>query len=263
MVHSNRMPAEAESRQRGLFEAEESLPRVERLTASSHQNEPEAIFRTVFCALRPRSPVPPVSIEFCRFANANAFIQLKQGRIEVRITDILHGAPEEVLEALAYILLSKLYRSPVPRDCSTRYRRYLLRKDVRDRISHVRRERGRKEVASAAGSVYDLDEIFDEINAAYFHGLMARPTLGWSIRKSRQTLGHYDASHNTIVLSRILDSPDVPRLAVAYVMYHEMLHIRFPTEHRGARRCVHTREFKLEERKFEGFEEAKALLKAL
>lgn len=263
MVHSNRMRAEAESRQRGLFEAEESLPRVERLTPSSPSQEPQAIFRTVFCDLRPRTAVPTIAISFCQFANANAFIQLRQGQIEVRITDVLHGAPDEVLEALAYILLSKLYRRPVPREFATRYRRYLLRKDVRERISHVRRERGRKEVASAAGNTYNLDEIFDEVNATYFHGLMARPTLGWSIRKSRQTLGHYDASHNTIVLSRILDSPDVPRLAAAYVMYHEMLHIRFPTEHRGARRCVHTREFKMEERKFAGFEEAKAILKAL
>lgn len=263
MVHSNRMPAEAESRQRGLFEAEESLPRVERLTVVSAESEPRAIFRTVFCELRPRSPIPPIAIEFCRFANANAFIQLKQGQIEVRITDVLHGAPQEVLEALAFILLSKLYRRPVPRDASSRYRRYLLRKDVRERISHVRQERGRKEVASAAGSAYDLDEVFDAVNERYFHGLMARPKLGWSIRKSRQTLGHYDASHHTIVLSRILDSPAVPRLAVEYVMYHEMLHIRFPTEHRGARRCVHTREFKLEERKFDGFDDAKAILKAL
>ncbi|BDC52468.1 hypothetical protein F183_A47830 [Bryobacterales bacterium F-183] len=236
---------------------------MERLTPESHENGPQAIFRTVFCELRPRSPIPPIAIEFCRFANANAFIQLKQGRIEVRITDVLQNAPEDVLEALAYILLSKLYRRPVPRESSHRYRRYLLRKDVRERISHVRRERGRKEVAAAAGGTYDLDEIFDAVNARYFHGLMARPSLGWSIRASRQTLGHYDASHHTIVLSRILDSADVPRLAVEYVMYHEMLHIRFPTEHRGARRCVHTREFKTEERKFEGFDEAKAILKAL
>ena len=57
-------------------------------------------------------------------------------------------------------------------------------------------------------------------------------------------LGHYDPSHNAIVLSRILDRSDTPRLAVEYVLFHEMLHLRYPAEHSGVRRCVHTRDFK-------------------
>jgi hypothetical protein len=48
-------------------------------------------------------------------------------------------------------------------------------------------------------------------------------------------------------------------------MYHEMLHIRFPAEHHHAsgRRCVHTAAFKAEEKRFDGYAEAKAILKAL
>ena len=90
---------------------------------------------------------------------------------------------------------------------------------------------------------------------------MARPRLGWSRRPSRTILGHYDPSHHTIVLSRLLDSPHAPERVVKYVLFHEMLHLRFPTEHRGARRCVHTREFKLAEKQFEGFEEVQRELK--
>ena len=41
-------------------------------------------------------------------------------------------------------------------------------------------------------------------------------------------LGHYDPSHNAIVISRILDAAAVPRLVVEYVMFHEMLHLRIP-----------------------------------
>ena len=37
-----------------------------------------------------------------------------------------------------------------------------------------------------------------------------------------------DASHNVIVLSRILDRPQTPQLAVEYVLYHEMLHVKHP-----------------------------------
>ena len=105
--------------------------------------------------------------------------------------------------------------------------------------------------------------MFEELNFRYFHGLMARPVLGWSPFASRSMLGHYDPPHNAIVLSRILDRAETPRLAVEYVLFHEMLHLRHPAEHRGARRCVHTREFKEAEKQFEHLREATALLRKL
>jgi hypothetical protein len=40
-----------------------------------------------------------------------------------------------------------------------------------------------------------------------------------------------------------------------------MLHLRFPAEHRGSRRCVHTAPFKENEKQFENFQDAKAQLK--
>jgi hypothetical protein len=46
-------------------------------------------------------------------------------------------------------------------------------------------------------------------------------------------------------------------------MFHEMLHLRFPVEHNGARRCVHTREFRAAEKQFEHLVQAKDALKKL
>jgi hypothetical protein len=46
-------------------------------------------------------------------------------------------------------------------------------------------------------------------------------------------------------------------------MFHEMLHLRYPVEHGGMRRCVHTREFKDAEKKFPQLKEAKEMLKRL
>ena len=60
-----------------------------------------------------------------------------------------------------------------------------------------------------------------------------------------------------------MDRKSVPRLAVEYVLFHEMLHLRFPVEHRGARRCVHTREFKEAEKEFVHLQQAKELLKRI
>ena len=91
---------------------------------------------------------------------------------------------------------------------------------------------------------------------------MAKPELGWSLRRSRRTLGHCDASHNTIIVGKFLDAPGVPQLAVEYVMF-QMLHLRHPVERAGSRRCIHTPEFKVAERQFPQFAEAKELLKKL
>ncbi|MGP0071117.1 MAG: SprT-like domain-containing protein [Bryobacteraceae bacterium] len=224
---------------------------------------PEEIFQRVFHELKPRTPVPAVRLKFCKFANANSSVRWDESGLEFRITDVLEGAPSAILESLGHILMSKLLRRPPPRTHAERYRRYLNRKEMRRSLQLVKQTRGRKFVSGPEGDSYDLKAIFDELNQAHFHGLMAEPLLGWSRRPSRVMLGHYDPSHNAIILSRLLDQPGVPKLAVEYILFHEMLHLRFPVEHRGARRCVHTREFKDAEKQFPQWKEAKQLLKAI
>ena len=221
----------------------------------------EQIYLRVFRAIKPRTALPRVDIEYRKYANANSRIRLEDGTLTVVISDVLRDAPAPIQEALATILISKLFRKRPDGNSLARYRRYLNRPEVRRHLHLVQQTRGRKLVLDAAGSTYDLCQLFEDLNFAYFFGLMARPRLGWSLRPSRTILGHYDPSHHTIVLSRLLDSPQAPERVVKYVLFHEMLHLRFPTEHQGARRCVHTREFKSAERQFEGFEEVQRELK--
>ena len=224
---------------------------------------PEEIFTRVFGELKPRSRVPAVRLTFCKFANANSSVRWDETGLEFRITDVLEGAPSSILESLAHILMSKLLRRPSPRTHGERYRRYLNRKEMRRSLQLVKQTRGRKFLSGPQGQAYHLQEMFEKLNHTHFHGLMAQPLLGWSRRPSRVMLGHYDPSHNAIILSRLLDRPSVPRLAVEYILFHEMLHLRFPVEHRGARRCVHTREFKEAEKQFPLLKEAKQLLKTV
>jgi hypothetical protein len=224
---------------------------------------PEEMLARVFREFRPRTAVPQVRVKFCKFANANSFVRWDEAGLEFRITDVLEGAPATILESLANILMAKLLRRPVPKIHAERYRRYLNRKEMRRSLQLVKQSRGRKFVSGPKGDAYDLEKIFGELNLAHFHGWMAQPLLGWSRRASRVMLGHYDPSHNAIILSRLLDNVRVPRLAVEYVLFHEMLHLRFPVEHRGARRCVHTREFKDAEQQFPRLKEAKEMLKAI
>ncbi|HEY7211681.1 MAG TPA: SprT-like domain-containing protein [Bryobacteraceae bacterium] len=221
----------------------------------------EQIYLRVFRSVKPRTPLTGVRVEYRRYANANSRIRLEDGILAVDISDVLKDAPAPIQEALAAILISKLFRRTPDNSVLARYRRYLNRPEVRRSLHAVQQERGRKLILDPAGHVYDLCALFEELNLAYFHGLMARPRLGWSRRRSRSILGHYDPSHHTIVLSRILDSPVAPELVVRYVLFHEMLHLRYPTEHRGARRSVHTREFKAAEREFRDYDDAQRALK--
>jgi len=87
--------------------------------------------------------------------------------------------------------------------------------------------------------------------------------MTWSRDHARNSLGHYDPAHNAIVVSRVFDHPAVPRCAIEYIVYHEMLHLKHPVKLRGNRRCVHSAAFQAEERLFPGLENAKQFLKRL
>lgn len=224
---------------------------------------PVEICRRVFRDLRPRTPFPDFHVEFCRFANANSFIRLEAGRLEIRVSDILEGAPAPIFEALAYILISKLFRKPVPQAHRHRYNLYLNRQDVRRHLHLLRQTRGRKHISGPQGERYNLETLFQELNDRYFNGLLAQPALGWSRRPSKTILGHFDPSHNAIIISKLLDKPNAPPLAVEYVMFHEMLHLRFPIETKGARRRFHPKEFRDAEKQYPHLKEAKAVLEKL
>jgi len=202
-------------------------------------------------------------IRFYSFVSINNTIRLRKGELFVRLSDLLGGAPEPVLHAIAHVLLAKLYRKPIDRVHNTRYRRYVASRDVAAKARLVRQMRGRKHIHSARGHHYHLEEIFDDLNRRFFHGLMGRPQLTWSRNHSRISLGHYDPAHNAIVISRVFDDPCVPRYAVEYIVFHEMVHLKHPVKLRGSRRCVHSVAFKEEEKVFPELERAQKFLKIL
>lgn len=223
----------------------------------------QEIFQRSYRELRPRAPMPEMRIDFYPFANVNNTIRMRDGRLYVRLSDLLEGAPESVLEALAHILLAKIYRKSIEPTHAARFRRHVASRDITAKAHLVRQIRGRKRIVSAKGHVYHLEEIFDDLNHRFFHGLLARPQMTWSQVRSRQSLGHYDPAHNAIVVSKIFDHPLVPRCAVDYIVYHEMLHLKHPVKLRGSRRCVHGAEFQAEEKLFPHLQQAKAFLKTL
>src|SRR5947208_4794965 len=180
------------------------------------------LFDETYRRLRPRSPVPDLRVEFYSFANINNTIRLREGKLLVRLSDLLEGAPDNVLTAIAHILIAKMYRKPVDREHAARYRRYVTAQHMSRKAHLVRQIRGRKRLASPRGLIYDLEAIFEELNLKFFYGLLARPQMSWSSERARNRLGHYDPAHNAIVVSRVFDHPRVPRILVEYIVYHEI-----------------------------------------
>jgi hypothetical protein len=221
------------------------------------------IFQETCREIRPNADIPELRVEFFAFTSIKNTIRMREGRLLVRLSDLLEGAPEPVLQAIAHILVAKMYRKPVDRDAASRYHRYVSSRNISRKAHLVRQMRGRKRLHSAQGHSYDLKVVFEDLNLRFFHGLLARPQMTWSRDCTRNSLGHYDPAHNAIVVSRIFDHPRVPRFAVEYIVYHEMLHLKYPVRLRGSRRCVHSAEFQAEEKLFPQLEEVKQFLKQL
>jgi predicted metal-dependent hydrolase len=221
------------------------------------------IFQEAYGELRPSAPMPELAVEFFAFANINNTIRMREGKLLVRLSDLLEGAPDTVLRAIAHILLAKIYRQPIEPAHTTRYRRYISGHGIARKAHLVRQIRGRKRIETAQGRTYNLEKVFEDLNQRFFYGLLARPQMTWSRDHARNRLGHYDPAHNAIVVSRVFDHPQVPRYAVEYIVYHEMLHLKHPVKLRGSRRCVHSAEFHAEEKLFPHLDRAKAFLKRL
>ena len=222
-----------------------------------------SIFEQEYRALRPRAPMPPIALRFRRFTSLNTTIRLREGELRVSLSDLLEGAPEPVIRAIAHILLAKIYKKPIDASHNARYKRFASSAAVAKQTEVIRGARGNKRISGPEGHFYHLEEVFDTLNIRFFGGMLGRPQLTWSEHVAKRALGHYDAAHNTIVVSRVFDRPSSPRYAIEYLLYHEMLHLKHPVKMKGLRRCVHPREFKAEEALFPQLAEALAFIKRL
>lgn len=202
--------------------------------------------------------IPEIEVRYYPYVGINHTIRVRDGRVFVRIGEICRQMPLTAHNGLAHILVAKLFRKRPPAALSNIYSEYIKLPEVRHKATKNKREKGRKVVTTSKGDTYDLDRIFESLNRGYFHGSIPKPVLTWSVRKTYRILGHHDATHKTIVISKSLDDTFVPKYVVDYVLFHEMLHIAHPTKHINGRRYNHTTAFKNDERKFEFYEKAEA-----
>lgn len=207
-----------------------------------------------------RPGVAAIEVRFYPYAGPRHTIRVRAGRVYVRISDVFRSAPPEVIRALAYLLVARLLSRKPPRDQERLYRSYAYSPEVIRASDLARRQRGRKIISTSSGRVYDLDRIFLRVNRRHFDGEIEKPVLTWSKRRTRSILGHHDAAHDTITISKTLDSPEVPEWFVEYIMFHEVLHIKHRARIINGRRYYHTPAFRAEEKSYPRYEQAQEWL---
>ena len=207
--------------------------------------------------------MPPFAVRFRRFTSLNTTIRLREGKIFVSLSDLLEGAPESVIRAIAHILLAKLYKKPIDPAHNLRYKRFTTSAAVTRQTELIRHARGSKRYFGSAGPLLQSRRSLRLAQYALLRRTARPPRTHLERGMAKRSLGHYDAAHNTIVVSRVFDRPSSPRYAIEYLLYHEMLHLKHPVRMRGLRRCVHSREFKAEEALFPELRQALAFIKRL
>ena len=223
-------------------------------------DEVKKFFVDAFHHLGGNRPLPTIDVRFYPYAGLHHTIRLRSGSVHVRLSDICKTCPAEVTRALAFVLVAKLLGKRVPAAYERTYREYSMAPDVVRSSDIARKRRGRKMISSAQGANYDLDRMFLKLNRRYFDSALPKPTITWSQRRTRSILGHHDRVHETITISKSLDSPQVPEWFVEYILYHEMLHIKHAAQVINGRRYYHTTAFRADEKRFSKYDAAQAWL---
>ncbi len=187
--------------------------------------------------------------------NAWTMVSFKRlhGRLRYRLHHMFSAANDDVVRALAGFTGRNRRAHGRAIDDYIRENRDLIRASP-DRPQQKLTQRGR---------VHDLGDVFAQLNQQHFQGrLEAR--IGWGRRgpggrRRSIKMGVYLHDQKLIRIHPALDDERVPRHFVELVVFHEMLHQAIPpATSRDGRRMVHGREFRARERRFPGYERARA-----
>lgn len=100
--------------------------------------------------------------------------------------------------------------------------------------------------------VYDIGILTKEVVAEMFTGMYdGISSVEWTDKPYRSYFGAFFHNDAHIVINCVLNSPDVPREAVKFVIYHELLHRDYPN---------HGKEFRSKEARYPDFVELNAFL---
>ena len=194
--------------------------------------------------------IQEVEVSFTNFSGLYKYKKNRQGNIELQLSEGFIQADKRILQAIIrMILLGKNTKdTQLIRDfaLTEEYSNVILELDL---IADFDAE-------TPQGHCYDLEQLFHRINQEYFAGKMDKPRLTWNKTLTHRKLGHYEPLRDRVVMSRTLDSSQVPQIVVELVLYHELLHKHHGMKWVNGRCMVHTPEFRRSEKEFKYYQEA-------
>lgn len=168
---------------------------------------------------------------------------------ELKVHKNLLLAPFWIVKAIA----SFVHKNKLSSDARIAMEQLLDTKEVRRK--NIR-------VTSGVGEVYNLREIFEDLNHMFFDNTIDS-NICWFGRErrkrnvSRVVLGSFHKHDNLIRIHKSLDRVEVPKFYIEYVVYHEMLHsVVHPGVSRTGRNIYHGTDFKNKERAFPYYQKA-------
>ena len=172
----------------------------------------------------------------------------------VRLHHMFVTAPPPVTRALAR------YISHNESDASRDLSRFI--EENQEAIRRAPRRRPPALTLETMGEVYDLQTLYDDLNATYFDDQIdARITWGARGGRGRRRtsikMGSYSVEDRLIRIHPALDRRFVPQFFLEWIVYHEMLHQVHDIPVVGGRRQFHTPEFIAQESNFEHYERAR------
>lgn len=175
-------------------------------------------------------------------------IRKKGNILAIRLHRIFLSAGKEVLGEIFEFIRNKKVKTPY------------IRNFINQNTHLLKMKPGRKVNMRTRGRYYDLLYIFNSINKEYF-GDNISASITWGkggagYRARKRTLGSYNGHNSLIRINPLLDTKRVPRYFLEFVVYHEMLHADIGIGTNGARRTVHSKEFRKREIIFKHYHRA-------
>jgi len=200
-----------------------------------------------------------VTAEFFEFKEFKIRWRRSCGWAEFDVSDYLADAPREVMEGMAETIFSKISRK-----VRKNYPKPMLDWITSDEFLRKKQPlyimRARNLRRSARGDHIDLGAAYDRLTDLGLISCDKDLRITWTKHPNMKRVGYCSVLMKVVILSSVLDSPDIPTLVSDYVLYHELLHINKGFDPFGQR---HDFDFNMLERLYPMRDEAEAWLKKL
>ncbi len=192
----------------------------------------------------------PVTLTITDNTSNMLSVKTKGRTIDMRLQRIFLEAERDILHEIAEFSQKRNAETPK------------LNQFIHRNTHKITRKMPARSALKTRGTYFDLKEIYDSLNAAYFDTRVSS-LITWGLKQSKRnvkqrTLGSYDVQLDLIRINPLLDRSRVPKYFITYIVYHEMLHADMGPARRNGRARFHSRAFKRRERLFKDYERAVA-----